>query len=158
MAKAQQHSNVDVAQKDIVAQQEIGLSKMEMSAAIQTFHRGPIPSPEVLQEYDKICPGAADRIISMAENQSAHRQKLESQVVNSQITNSRWGIILAFCIGTITIIAGAVTAIMSSSPWAGSILGGAGVGGLVGTFIYGTNSNKNERQEKEDIKKKNTYN
>lgn len=33
------------------------------------MHIGPIPSPEVLEGYDKVCPGAAERILSMAERE-----------------------------------------------------------------------------------------
>jgi uncharacterized membrane protein len=41
---------------------------------------GPLPPPEVLQNYNQITPGAADRIISMAEKQSQHRQESEMRV------------------------------------------------------------------------------
>ena len=35
---------------------------------------GPLPHPEDLAKYEQVLPGAADRIISMAEQQAAHRQ------------------------------------------------------------------------------------
>lgn len=40
-------------------------------------HQGPLPSPEVLRDYDDLIPGAAARIIEMAEHQARHRQNLE---------------------------------------------------------------------------------
>nr|DAR22085.1 MAG TPA: putative membrane protein [Caudoviricetes sp.] len=44
---------------------------------VQQHFSGPIPPPEILSGYEQIHPGFADRIISMAEKQSAHRQGLE---------------------------------------------------------------------------------
>lgn len=41
-------------------------------------HReGPIPAPQELFEYDRLVPGAADRIIAMAEREQAHRINME---------------------------------------------------------------------------------
>jgi uncharacterized membrane protein len=36
---------------------------------------GPIPAPEILKAYDIVLPGLAERIVSMAEAQSAHRME-----------------------------------------------------------------------------------
>lgn len=33
------------------------------------FHSGPLPSPETLAGYESICPGAAERILQMAEKE-----------------------------------------------------------------------------------------
>jgi uncharacterized membrane protein len=38
---------------------------------------GPIPPPDLLERYNQIIPEGADRILKMAEKQSAHRQKIE---------------------------------------------------------------------------------
>ena len=51
-------------------------------ARVETF-QGPIPPPSVLEAYEKILPGAAERILKMAENQSTHRQEIEKIVVRS---------------------------------------------------------------------------
>ena len=40
---------------------------------------GPMPSPEVLEDYDKIVPGAAERILVTFEKETEHRQSLERQ-------------------------------------------------------------------------------
>jgi uncharacterized membrane protein len=42
---------------------------------------GPLPHPEDLAKYEQVLPGAADRIIRMAEQQAAHRQNLERAVI-----------------------------------------------------------------------------
>lgn len=60
------------------------------------FFSGPLPHPDTLQKYEQICPGAANRIIKMAEGQTNHRQKLESRVVDSNIRNERKGMHYSF--------------------------------------------------------------
>lgn len=47
---------------------------------------GPLPHPEDLAKYEQILPGAADRLIRMAEQQAAHRQNLEKAVIFSNLT------------------------------------------------------------------------
>ena len=40
-------------------------------------YQGPLPSPEVLAEFDEVVPGLAERIVVAWETQTAHRQSLE---------------------------------------------------------------------------------
>lgn len=107
---------------------------------------GPIPSPEVFAKYEAILPGAAERILTMAEEQQKHRMEIEKQVINSKISDSRLGIILGFIL-TIVIIAVSTGAILMGYSVIGfsSII--IAVGGLVGVFIYGTRSNRKEREK-----------
>ncbi len=44
---------------------------------------GPLPPPEMLAQYEEILPGAAERILSMAERQAEHRQKMERDESNA---------------------------------------------------------------------------
>ena len=60
------------------------------------FFGGPIPPPDILAGYDQVVPGAADRIITMAETQSRHRQEIEKSIINSDIRNSKLGLWLGF--------------------------------------------------------------
>lgn len=57
---------------------------------------GPLPPPHILEGYEKIQSGAADRIIKMAEQQASHRQELEKSVIKSNIKNEHIGMWLAF--------------------------------------------------------------
>jgi uncharacterized membrane protein len=128
-----------------VAKTETQLVRQEVAA---TYHRGPLPDPVDFSEYEKICPGAADRIIKMAENQSAHRQKIEQSIVSIQNRNSLIGIIFAFIIG-MTVISGGIYIVINGQTTgkviAGTLFSGAGLAGLVGAFIYGT-SFKNKQK------------
>jgi len=49
---------------------------------------GPLPPPEQFEAYERIQPGAADRILRLAEQQSQHRRDIETKSFDSQITLS----------------------------------------------------------------------
>ena len=72
------------------------------------FYAGPIPDPETLARYEEILPGAAERILKMAEYQSAHRRKIEDEVIKSSIENSKRGQIFGVIIALTAIILGFV--------------------------------------------------
>lgn len=67
---------------------------------------GPLPPPEILRRYNETVPGCAERIIAMAERQGAHRQGLESKVINSNIINERMGMLLGFALCVAALSAG----------------------------------------------------
>jgi uncharacterized membrane protein len=82
-----------------------------------------------------ICPGAADRILGMAERQAKHRQELETRASKANSRDSLLGVICAFVIGMTALIGGVLTTI-KGQPWAGGLFGAAGLGGLVDAFIH----------------------
>jgi uncharacterized membrane protein len=102
-----------------------------------SFFTGPLPPPEIFEKYEDVCPGAADRIICMAEKQMSHRHVLEKEFLKSQSRNSIVGIIAAFVIALSIIIVGGVC-ILKGHSVAGTMLGGLGIGALVATFLKNT--------------------
>ena len=102
---------------------------------------GPLPDPHTLANYDTTVPGAAERIITMAENQTAHRLETEKKLVDANIRDSLLGIIFAFLLGISTVIGGVLVALYSHAG-AGTLLSGIGITGLAGIFIYGTRAAK----------------
>jgi len=107
--------------------------RQEMMASI---HQGPLPKPEDFGGYESILPGAADRILKMAEQQSIHRQKLEQSVI-----------IFALILGLSYLFAGMYVTIKGYD-WKGIALGIGGLASLVGVFIYGSSQKKRERESK----------
>jgi uncharacterized membrane protein len=59
-------------------------------------YRGPLPQPEDFAAYERVLPGAADRILRLAESQAMHRQGLEQQALTGDIRKSMMGTILAY--------------------------------------------------------------
>ena len=67
-------------------------------------HRGPLPSPEQLEKYEKFIPGSAERIIKMAEDGFNHRHRIEKEtlkIVNEDRRRGQW---MAFILGTLGIL------------------------------------------------------
>lgn len=108
---------------------------------------GPLPPPEVLRGFEDIVPGAAERIIKMAEEQSFHRRVLEKKVIDSDISRSKWGQILGFVIAVIGLGVSAVVAVFGSAV-AGGVIGVGTLASLVGVFMYGSSVRSKEREEK----------
>ncbi len=112
-----------------------------------TSFAGPLPPPQILEDYNRIVPGSANRILSMAEKQADHRRHLESQITSSDITNSRVGLVFGLVIGLSGIAAATVIAIYGN-PQAGVGMGLLTLGSLVGVFVYGSRIRMKERQAK----------
>ena len=79
---------------------------------IEERHSGPLPRPDDFARYDEIVPGAADRILTMAENQ----QKMRGDADDKAFANNRRRINLAALLGiSLIILAGFAT-------WLGSAI------------------------------------
>lgn len=118
------------------------------SQTISQFSSGPIPDAETLAKYNDIIPNGADRIMKMAENQSAHRQNLEEIVINGGNSRANLGVIFAFVFAmTIALIGGFL--IYYDKTIQGMIFAGAGLAGIVYLFIYGTRSQRQEREQRD---------
>ena len=108
---------------------------------------GPLPAPEELAAYNQIIPEGADRIMKMAEHQSAHRISLETTIVNSQQKQSFCGQVFGLIIG-LSGLGLATFAAIHKQPWFGSIIGGSTLVSLVSVFVYA------RRGQKDDLNKK----
>ena len=78
-------------------------SQIQTTTAI--YHRqvvGPLPAADEFAGYEKVLPGAADRILTMAEKQSQHRQELEKRELEIDARDSLLGTIFAFVFATAT--------------------------------------------------------
>ncbi len=63
--------------------------------SIQHFS-GPLPSPEILKEYNEILTDAAERIFKMAEKAQDHYEVTERKIVDLEIKKVSRGQIFAF--------------------------------------------------------------
>lgn len=114
---------------------------------------GPFPEPAMLQEYESIFPGAAERIFALTESQSKHRQKIESRVIWSNIVDSKLGLILGSTIA-LSIIYGGVKIILAGFEIAGYASIVTAVVGVAASYWRASTSQKNELQRKDQQSKK----
>ena len=111
-------------------------------ATLQSFS-GPLPHPELLRNYNEIIPGAAERILSMAEAEAAQQHNMERlalQCASSEARLGQWfGLIIGIC-AFITVI----IAVILGAEKTAMVVGGTTVVGLVTVFVAGHKPQPNE--------------
>lgn len=95
---------------------------------------GPIPPPNALREYENIQSGFADRIITMAEKQAAHRQNLETIGIEGEIKVIKRGQTFALSLG-LFMISGAVLCVYLGQPYVAGLLVGTTLVGVIKNFL-----------------------
>ena len=53
----------------------------------QTLHHGPLPDPDTLAQYERMMPGAAERIFRIAEREQEHRHAQEKTSLEGEIAH-----------------------------------------------------------------------
>jgi uncharacterized membrane protein len=117
------------------------------------FHSGPLPPAELLREYAKLYPDAVRIIFEGYESQRIHRQAMEKKVIDTRCAAQDRGQWIGAALGLVGLI-GCFTVILCGYPTAGTTMGTVVVLGLVGIFIYGRESQKDEREKKAEIAEK----
>jgi len=72
---------------------------------------------------------------------------MESLVIQSAVRDQRLGVIFAFIIAISTLLV-ATVCIYWGHVIVGALIGTSGIGGIITAFIYGTRSNRAERENK----------
>lgn len=109
-----------------------------MSRVVATFmyHEGPLPAPGMLQAYDDAVPGAADRIIAMAENEQRQRHAMQTRSVDGTLQATKrgqvFGLVAALAFAA---LAGGVALV--GYPTQGAVLGTFDVTAVVAVFVLG---------------------
>jgi uncharacterized membrane protein len=119
---------------------------IQASSSSSSFS-GPIPPPALLEKYNSLIPNGAERILAMAEKQSAHREYLEKRVVDGNVSNQTRGSYFGFIISLVAILSGVWLIDHGKSP-EGLVAIIASLGGLVSVFFYSKYQQKKEREEK----------
>jgi uncharacterized membrane protein len=71
-----------------------------------SFFSGPLPRPQLFREYEEICKGAADRILTMSEKEGDHRRALEVKAADSAISTERRAQYFGFSAYVLTTVMG----------------------------------------------------
>ncbi len=117
----------------------------EITQVIEQKFIGPIPPPNIIAGYEDVIPGSADRILSMAERQSSHRQQMELREIKAESRDSLLGVIFAFMLGAGCILACVVMVISvpsAAGAICGSVIGVTGIGSIVTGFLRNTRGKK----------------
>jgi uncharacterized membrane protein len=103
---------------------------------------GLLPSPEMLQKYDAVIPGLANRLVLQAEKQTTHRIALEKKLLIANIWKSYLGLVFGFLIGSLGIGGGLYLTFVGFNV-IGIVFSSATLVSLVMSFVYGSQFRKN---------------
>lgn len=118
--------------------------KQQQAIAKLEMYSGPIPHPDILKKYDEIDPGAAKQIIDNGVEESMHRRKMETDMLEAAKKDRRRRDWMGFVIGIIALATGTFLMYMDHVV-TGTIFSGVSVIGLVSLFLANDNSSgKNE--------------
>ncbi|MFC9065103.1 DUF2335 domain-containing protein [Streptomyces harbinensis] len=99
-------------------------------------HRGPIPDPQTLGDYESAFPGLAERIVLMAERDQGHRHQVEKLEIQHAFQLSRGGQRTGFFALLVMASLAAYVAFLGHPEWAAAIAG-ANIVAVVGVFVTG---------------------
>ena len=119
----------------------VDLASRPHSASRDVVHQsasfeGSMPPPAILEGYERLVPGAAERILAMAESDTKHQHAIEFSALHAAEGEVKRGQIFAFIIGLAALLA-SMFALYMGSPAVAGIIGGTTVVGLVSVFIVG---------------------
>ena len=119
---------------------------------VDTEWNAPLPSPIDFRGYEDTLPGAANRILEMAENEQDHRHQRELsalEIARTSIVGDSWksrsGMALGFALGVTGIACGTYLS-ASGHDISGMALFLASLASLVGVSIYGIKTQISERR------------
>lgn len=125
-----------------------------------TLHKGPLPDPITLEQYNKVDPKASAMILSVFKEQANHRMQMEKmQMQNLQaqtaidkkyaedeIALARRGVNYAFILSLLVIAAGFYLIAFSGHEIIGTLFSGVGLSPLVSRFIKDTRNHPKEKK------------
>lgn len=133
---------IEAALRDTVPTRQLHeLTERVTQIAISEQYSGPIPHPRHLADYDAILPGAAERILKMAETNLDANIAIRDKALSAEVWEGRRGMNYGAGIFVLLIVCAAVTNI-----WTGGVvvpglfLGAAAIGGVT-TLVKGRNGN-----------------
>ena len=94
----------------------------------------PLPPPSMYGEYDRVHPGSAERILTMAEREQAHRVAMEGIALQASAKDSRLGQYFGFFLALLCIAGGVYLATQGQTIAAIALIV-ASASGLAGRFL-----------------------
>lgn len=108
------------------------LDTPQVQAIVCQHYQGPVPSPDMLREYEQVLPGLAERLVQLTEKEQKHRHGSDHTAYTLAIRGQS----MAFAVVVIIILA-AVYFGATGNPVLAGILVGIDLAALVTAFIAG---------------------
>jgi uncharacterized membrane protein len=125
----------------------VAKNRQQTAIVARAEYQGPLPLPAHFREYEEILPGAAERILALAERQSSHRQELEKHVMRGDGHRAWAGLIVGGVLAMACIVGG-VWLVSLGSTAGGVSIATSSVVAIAAVFVYGTRSRRDERGQR----------
>lgn len=140
------------ATSDQIRKQVQGLQPEQAQKAAQIAmqfvaaqYSGPLPLPQHYAQYEEILPGAADRILSMAEKEQSHRHGEDDKVNNYPYWGLAVGAILSILCFTFSFLL-----FLNNHSGGGFAMLSVSVLGVIGWFVNGRIGKSESREPEQD--------
>ncbi len=131
---------------DVVGQtdsDDAASSDVTVVRATAETYSGPLPQPQAMNAYEDALPGAADRILTMAEQKAEQQRRMEQGTldlaeleIHSAYQQSFLGLVLGAVVAVVIVAGGAYMASLGHAEAGAGVIGGTIVG-MAATFVYG---------------------
>jgi len=134
-------------------------------AMVESFS-GPLPSPEMLKQYEEVLPGLAERLVVIHEKDREHDREMDSKQLEAAINYASKGQNRGYYLALIGIIAGLVAIVLGLTlgegnvaiitACSGGLISSVSLVAMVSKLIDGPNSRKqalNKKNQTSIIKK-----
>ena len=132
------------------AQHEVGQTRLierEVRSYLRSYE-GPLPSPEAFASYEQTAPGAANRILQLAEDEAQHRRSedqadgehirmLQDFEAKQDAKRQNQGLISGGIMGTVITVAAIVIALLGDTI-AATVIITSTVGSVTGIYVLGS--------------------
>ncbi|HKG60874.1 MAG TPA: DUF2335 domain-containing protein [Pyrinomonadaceae bacterium] len=123
------------------------LFEQEAGEAVEVTIWPSLPPPTILRDYELALPGAADRIVTLLEQQASHRQALESRRAEAEIAQAARGQLFGFVLLLAAVTASCIL-LWKGKSIPGTIAFITTFASLVGVFIAGKIEQARANQKK----------
>ena len=153
-ANAELEAEIERAIGSVVGQSQRGqVARRVVSLIRSEAFSGPLPPPQHLAEYEKICPGLADRIMKMAEVGQIRNEDRIDHVIDREYDDRRVGMYFGFAALALLVVCGTILYASGHEVAGGSLLGVAVLGTIVSSFIRGRGELPWPRRKSDEEKK-----
>lgn len=111
-------------------------SKLIRSLVRTENFTGPFPPPDILEKYNKVLPGAAERIFSLTECEQQHRHSIQNKAINGALKKDLRGQWMGFSITVLVLFIACYFAYIGSNAFA-TVLVTIDLVALAAVFVIG---------------------
>ncbi len=108
---------------------------------------GPVPTPDVIERYEKIYPGAAKMIFEKWDSQVNHRHHIEKSVVWTDNVKSILGVVFGFIID-LSSVGGGLYLILNQVVALGLVVLSLGLGMVIFSVLVSRKKNPSDDKNK----------